>query len=188
MGQLEHPSIIPVYATGHGEDGTVWLAMRRIDGVTLRDVLRGDADRWSRHRLIRAFLQVCDAIAFAHDRGVVHGDLKPANLILGAFGEVFVADWGVSARIGELREVLGTPAYAAPEQQVPGAIAEPRGDVWSLGAVLREIQQVHGRALATLAAVCDRALAPAATRTASAAALAAEVDAALGNPMEGAGR
>ncbi len=93
--QLEHPSIVPVYDLGQTDDGRVYLVMKKIEGRTLADVLRARAGNdpdtsapWTRARLLRALVQVCNALAYAHERGVVHRDVKPSNIMLGRFGEV----------------------------------------------------------------------------------------------------
>jgi serine/threonine-protein kinase len=103
QGQLEHPSIVPVYDLGFRSDGSAFFTMKRVRGRTLHDVLKairkGDEDvvrAFSRRRLLGAFQQVCLAVEFAHRRGVVHRDLKPTNVMLGDFGEVSVLDWGIA--------------------------------------------------------------------------------------------
>jgi serine/threonine-protein kinase len=154
--QLEHPSIIPIHELVTTEDRASF-SMRLIRGQTLLEALAV----WSAlpdetdalYRVLNVFLRVCDAVAFAHSRGVVHGDIKPENVMVGAFGEVYLVDWGVASLIptasGEALEVSvsserltrsgvrGTPAYMAPEQ-AKGALPEigERTDVFGLGALL----------------------------------------------------
>ncbi len=106
QGRLEHPSIIPVHELGVDDRGHPYFTMKTIQGTTLRAVLkalaRGDSDTardYSRRRLLTAFLAVCQAIAYAHSLGVLHRDLKTANIMLGEFGEVYVLDSGI-ARVG----------------------------------------------------------------------------------------
>ena len=121
---------------------------------------QGEASHHTRRSLLRAFIDVCLAVEFAHTRGVIHRDLKPSNIMLGDFGEVYVLDWGVARAVtdadepgitpsveldlkldtGETREgtVLGTPAYMAPEQLV-GERAGPAADIYALGCILFEI-------------------------------------------------
>ncbi len=146
-GQLEHPNIVPVHDLGLNPDGELFLAMKLVDGESWRALLRREPDALLRH--LDILLQVCNAVAFAHSRGIVHNDLKPSNVMLGAFGEVLVLDWGVATRLeedGRVRAAVdlctpcGTPAYMAPE------LAEGRGrdigpwtDTYLLGAVLYEI-------------------------------------------------
>jgi len=170
QGQLEHPSVVPVYDFGVGADGKPFFTMKRVRGETLARIVEGVADkdqdyaaRFSRHKLLAAFRQVCLAVEYAHTRGVVHRDLKPSNIMLGDFGEVYVLDWGLAklrtddATEGDapLRDVsdgpafsdrtgpndmVGTPAYMAPEQFGRGRNAfDTRQDVFALGAILFEI-------------------------------------------------
>ncbi|MCK6593447.1 MAG: serine/threonine protein kinase, partial [Polyangiaceae bacterium] len=103
QGQLEHPSIVPVYDIGVDSKGGILFTMKRIRGMTLDTVLdglrAGNAElsaRYSRRKLLVAFSSVCLAVDFAHQRGVIHRDIKPENIILGDFGEVYVLDWGIA--------------------------------------------------------------------------------------------
>ncbi len=103
QGQLEHPSIVPVYDLGRDPTGAAYFTMKRVRGVTLEQVLDalatrqpGAATKYTRHKLLTAFGSACLAIHFAHARGVLHRDLKPANVMLGDFGEVYVLDWGLA--------------------------------------------------------------------------------------------
>jgi eukaryotic-like serine/threonine-protein kinase len=167
QGQLEHPSIVPVYDCGVRPDGREYFTMMRVRGATLTDVLRArgevrvDSDRvgpYGRRRLLEAFVRVCLAVDFAHTRGIVHRDLKPSNIMLGDFGEVYVLDWGVAKVLGsperdaglpepagvkgpgvtEQGKWLGTPGFMAPEQLEAGPV-DARTDVYALGAILFEI-------------------------------------------------
>jgi len=174
-GRLEHPGIVPVYGLGNYDDGRPFYAMRFIRGDNLRvaieqfhrDEEKG-RDPGERNlallKLLRQFLDVCNAIDYAHSRGVLHRDLKPGNIMLGKFGETLVVDWGLAKSVGrpdavpasatmddrtlipqsgsdvrgtELGARLGTPAYMSPEQAA-GRINElgPASDVYSLGATL----------------------------------------------------
>jgi serine/threonine-protein kinase len=162
QGQLEHPSIVPVYDFGADRDGELYFTMRRVHGATLEEVIaglkRGDresAERYTRRRLLEAFARICLAVHYGHTRGVLHRDLKPANLMLGRFGEVYVLDWGVAKVIegaslqaeavgtpGEVSapgRVVGTPAYMAPEQMLGKGAIDARADVYSLGVMLFEL-------------------------------------------------
>src|SRR5688572_20509375 len=103
QGTLEHPSVVPVYDLGEEPDGTIFFTMKRIRGDTLFDVLRRLAQRdpeavarWTRRRLLEVFARVCLTVHYAHTRGVVHRDLKPGNIMLGEYGEVYVLDWGLA--------------------------------------------------------------------------------------------
>lgn len=161
QGRLEHPSIVPVYDMGTAADGSTYFTMRRVRGTTLGAILEGLAngdvatkEKYSRHRLLSAFGSVCLAVDFAHERGVVHRDLKPGNVMIGDFGEVYVLDWGVAKvddspdwvmpeeTSGEHATVagsyVGTLGYMAPEQ-LSGAEIDRRADVYALGALLFEI-------------------------------------------------
>jgi serine/threonine-protein kinase len=147
-GGLEHPGIVPVYDAGHDPAVGPYYVMRVLRQPTLHTVLSrlrgGDTQAvadYTLGRLLRQFIQICQAIDYAHSRGVVHCDLKPANILMGPFGEVLVVDWGFAQRIGEPPPMRGgTAGYMAPEQldsrpnQVDG-----RTDVFALGAILYEI-------------------------------------------------
>jgi serine/threonine-protein kinase len=164
--QLEHPNIVPVYDLEGIEAGEPFFSMRFVEGRSLAsaiDALRaGEPGGPGPAELLLVFLKICDAVAYAHDRGVLHRDLKPDNVMLGRFGEVFVMDWGL-ARVGSRPDdsgewavttvrdsapaaltavgtILGTPGYMAPERISgdPEAI-DARSDVWALGAILYEV-------------------------------------------------
>src|SRR2546423_3086223 len=103
QGQLEHPSICPVHELGVDGQGRPFFTMKKVKGRSLQQILddqrRGDAetnDRHSLRNLLEVLVKVCDAVAFAHARGVVHRDLKPDNIMIGEFGEVLVMDWGIA--------------------------------------------------------------------------------------------
>jgi formylglycine-generating enzyme required for sulfatase activity len=146
--RLEHPNIIPVYDMGLLADGQPFYAMRAAEPRSLRDVLRGDP--WPRGRLLSVFTQVARALAYAHARGVLHGDMKPSNILLGDYGEVYLADWGL-ARVRDdesfepTREPmsfdplqLGTLGYLAPEVYAEERV-DQRTDLFALGVVLYQI-------------------------------------------------
>lgn len=161
--QLEHPNIVPVHDLGIRENGEVYFTMKRIKGQTLKEILRqirlGDrevAQAFPRVRLLEILKSVCQAIAFAHSRGVLHRDLKPSNVMIGPYGEVVVLDWGI-AKVFEGPEVkspikvkpgegvqrsavVGTPSYMSPEQANGKTHrVSTTSDVYSLGAILYEI-------------------------------------------------
>ena len=113
--QLEHPGLVPVYDSGTLPDGRAYYAMRLVRGRRLDEFLRQEPGLGER---LRVLVKVCDAVAFAHDRGVIHCDLKPQNIMVGSFGEVFVMDWGIARRTRAVRIAgarTGTPPYLAPE-------------------------------------------------------------------------
>jgi serine/threonine protein kinase len=102
ISQLEHPGIVPIYDVGIDEKGRLYYTMPLIRGHDLRtifDLVRAGDPDWSTTRALGVMLRVCEAMAFAHDRGVVHRDLKPANVMVGRFGEVYVLDWGLSCAV-----------------------------------------------------------------------------------------
>jgi serine/threonine-protein kinase len=139
-GGLEHPNIVPIHALGLDADGQPAMVMKRIEGTAWSAVIRGGNADLERHLAILG--QVCQAVAYAHARGVVHRDLKPDNVMIGPFGEVYVVDWGVAARLeaGATTEAItGTPVYMAPEMVVPGEAIGPFTDVYLLGACLHEV-------------------------------------------------
>jgi serine/threonine protein kinase len=134
VARLEHPGIVPVHDIGELPDGRLFYAMKLVRGARL-DAWAPDAALSDR---LRAFLRICDAVAFAHAHGVVHRDLKPSNVMAGEFGAVLVMDWGLAGGIGsaEARSIAGTPGYMAPEQE-RGEPAGPLSDVFALGAILQ---------------------------------------------------
>jgi eukaryotic-like serine/threonine-protein kinase len=173
-GGLEHPGIVPVYGLGHHGDGRPFYAMRFIRGDSLKHaiaVFHADGtlkrDPGARglalQKLLRRFLDVCNAIAYAHSRGVLHRDLKPDNVMVGKYGETLVVDWGLAKAVGRSDKdgygtlpestllqpsssgsaetlpgsVIGTPAYMSPEQAAGRLdLLGPASDVYSLGATL----------------------------------------------------
>ena len=170
-GLLDHPNIVPVYDIGE-RDGALYFTMKLVSGRTLRDVVRsypsGVDDPHVLFNLLDVIIKVCDALAFAHSRGVIHCDIKPANVMLGDYGEVYLMDWGIARLRGVasdrassaegLREqaaedeeeappsgntgdaVLGTASYMSPEQAEGNRLAlDARADVFSVGAVLYDI-------------------------------------------------
>jgi len=161
--QLEHPGVVPIHDLGELRDGTVYYTMKRVDGVSLLDLLTAKGGK-AEHRfdLIEMFLRICETMAFAHSRGVLHRDLKPRNIMAGPFGEVLVLDWGlakvvncpdVARPMGTMRSfpeadayrtlngtAVGTPAYMSPEQAMGEVDSlDRRCDVYSLGVILYEI-------------------------------------------------
>jgi serine/threonine protein kinase len=136
LARLEHPGIVPVHDAGALSDGRVFYVMKRVRGAPLNEALAADASTGQR---LDVFLRICDAVAFAHAQGVVHRDLKPDNVMLGAFGEVLVMDWGIAASLadgGVSAVVAGTPGFMPPEQAAGAAGADARADVFALGALL----------------------------------------------------
>ena len=162
IARLEHPGIVPVHDVGWTHDGRIYYVMKIIRGRRLDQHFDASATIADR---LRVFDRICEAVSFAHAHGVIHRDLKPQNMMLGAFGEVLVLDWGVAKLLrgdkgGEISSrtggqtaiddphrtqtlatargtIVGTPAYMAPEQ-ARGEIEDidQRCDVFSLGAIL----------------------------------------------------
>jgi len=122
IARLEHPAIVPIYETGTLPDGRAFYAMKLVAGARLDRHLAEAASLGERLRVIR---RIGEALAFAHARGVIHRDLKPQNVMVGEFGEVYVMDWGVDA-------IAGTPAFRAPDARL-----DRRSDIYALGALLQ---------------------------------------------------
>ncbi len=171
-GGLEHPGIVPVYSLGTYRDGRPYYAMRFIKGDSLREAIKRFHDANVREaesgrrslelrKLLRGFTDVCNAIEYAHSRGILHRDIKPGNVIVGHYGETLVVDWGLAKPLGHAvpeaatgertlvpsaasgssetvpGSAIGTPAFMSPEQAA-GELDRlgPRSDVYSLGATL----------------------------------------------------
>ena len=95
QGRLEHPAIVPVHEIGRDTDGLPYFVMKKLTGTSLAKILE-DHETVPLQRVLRAFADVCLAVELAHNRGVVHRDLKPDNIMLGDYGEVYVLDWGLA--------------------------------------------------------------------------------------------
>ena len=121
IARLEHPAIVPIYEAGTLPDGRAFYAMKLVAGARLDRYVAASPSLGERLRVVR---RVAEALAFAHSRGAIHRDLKPQNVMVGEFGEVYVMDWGVEA-------VAGTPAFRAPEPSL-----DERSDIYALGALL----------------------------------------------------
>ncbi|MFO0953724.1 MAG: serine/threonine-protein kinase [Isosphaeraceae bacterium] len=145
VGSLQHPGIVPVYALGTLPDGRPYFTMRMVEGHTLAELLAREGDAApGLGRLIPLLLQIAQTLAYAHDHGVVHGDLTPANVMLGRFGEVQILDWGLARVVAEEGDpavgAAGTPGYLAPERAAgTGGRWNARSDVFALGSILCEI-------------------------------------------------
>jgi serine/threonine protein kinase len=150
---LQHPNIIPIYDIALDENGNPYFTMKALKGETLDEILKklraGSPGEYSHTRLLGIFLKVCNAIDYAHTKGVIHLDLKPSNIIVGEFGDVHVLDWGLATLVTHPNEsghgaIGGTPGYMAPEQaqNTPGEI-NFQTDVYMLGAILYEILTHH---------------------------------------------
>jgi len=170
--QLDHPNIVPVYTLERTDDAAVGFSMKLVQGTELEGFIEvcraqeaaGELDE--DHRLegrLEVFLKVCDAMAYAHARGVIHRDLKPENIMIGTHGEVYVMDWGIARLWGRPEDpgilamqaldwgddgpgrtqvgmAIGTPSFMSPEQaQGLNDELEPRSDQYSLGLILFEL-------------------------------------------------
>lgn len=168
-GQLEHPGIVPVYDLGHHEDGTPYYTMKFVRGQTLYSAINNAPSFKDRLVLLSPFINLCQALAYAHSRGIIHRDIKTSNVMLGEFGETIIIDWGLAKKQGDKGsdeeefeqkgsssgsediyfsdkpgtawgQVLGTPACISPEQaQGHTNEIDHRSDIYGLGAVLYEI-------------------------------------------------
>jgi len=157
-GSLEHPNIVPIHAVGVDDVLGPVVVLKRVQGEVWSDALKRDADALPNDdvaldRHLRVLMQVCNALHYAHSRGVVHRDVKPDNVMLGEYGEVYLMDWGIALkpeRPPEAFAVAGTAAYMAPEM-VLGELDrhDGRTDVYLLGATLHEILTGRPRHLAS---------------------------------------
>lgn len=149
-GLVEHPNVVPIYTLGRDHKGAPLIVMKRIEGDSWADVLA----RAGEHDLlwhIKVLVQVCNALRYAHRRGIVHRDIKPENVMIGEFGEVYLLDWGIALSVDEgasplmpnrkrARGLAGTPAYMAPEMAEGNVAAiSTRSDIYLLGATLYEV-------------------------------------------------
>ncbi len=167
VGRLEHPNIVPIHDVGVDEQGRLFFVMKYVDGETLESVIArlragDDATRrtYDATRCLEIFAGVLRALSFAHERGIVHRDVKPANVMVGRFGEVVLMDWGVARPIGGAREgnastapapegrasttsvgaLVGTPLYMSPEQASGQNDAlDARSDLYAACVVLHEL-------------------------------------------------
>lgn len=159
-GSIEHPSIVPVHALGRDKNGLPVLVMKRIDGVSWRSLFEqanhpvwakmgvDTSDKLDAH--LEILMAVCNAVHYAHSRGIVHRDIKLDNIMIGGFGEVYLVDWGIAMRVAEIKASVGnksqyttpvgTLAYMAPEM-AKGDVAhiDARTDVYLLGATLHHL-------------------------------------------------
>jgi serine/threonine protein kinase len=154
LAQLNHPGIVTLYEFGQ-VDGLFYFLMEFVDGVNLRQLLR--VGRVSAHEALAIVPQICDALQFAHDQGIVHRDIKPENVLLDRRGRVKVADFGLAKLVGAEKEpveegashsssvlteagkIMGTPSYMAPEQVAQPTEADHRADIYALGVVFYQM-------------------------------------------------
>ncbi len=163
---LEHPNIIPLHDIRMDANEDLYFTMRKVEGETLSQLLKKKQEgiqNKEEHQILAIFFKVCDAVAYAHSRGVIHRDLKPDNIMVGKFGEVYVMDWGIAKKLSEKGNVLdatprkstestvlftkevfqtiggiGTPGYMSPEQSENASEVTTQADIYSLGRILRQ--------------------------------------------------
>ena len=157
-GRLQHPNIVPIYRLGRDNDDEPIIVMKEIEGVSWKELLDDPTKAPGRYEFeepidlhLDILTEVCDAIEYAHSRSIIHRDLKPENVMIGAFGEVYVLDWGLGVglppdapenlpRADKIREPAGTPVYMAPEMaEGDGRQLGPHTDIYLLGALLHEV-------------------------------------------------
>jgi eukaryotic-like serine/threonine-protein kinase len=157
-GALEHPNIVPVHDVGVDAAGSPVIVMKRIEGLAWSDLIHDPGEVVRRFAVtdplewnLRTLVSVCNAVHFAHSRGILHRDLKPENVMIGQFGEVYVVDWGIAVSLrddpsgrlppaSQAKEIAGTPNYMAPEMLLGDpTMLSPRTDVYLLGAIFYEI-------------------------------------------------
>jgi len=158
--RLQHPGIVPIYEIGRWPDGTPFYSMRMVDGRTLRAAIDRATTPAARLALLPAVIAACEAVAFAHSQRVIHRDLTPSNILVGAYGETVVIDWGLAKDLSQgtpdepfadpyradassegltgVGAVVGTPGYMPPEQARASQVDE-RADVYALGAILYHV-------------------------------------------------
>ncbi len=168
--QLDHPNVVPVYRLHTGSDGALSYSMKLVQGKELKDLINETRELYNQDQPVEGeytltsrlevFLKVCDALAYAHNKGVVHRDLKPANIMVGRHTEVYVMDWGMARPIASFQEeegtlaidvsredemtlvgeAVGTPRYMSPEQAAGrNTELDGRSDLYALGAILFEL-------------------------------------------------
>ena len=163
-GLLDHPHIVPIYDIGERDADHLYFAMKLVEGQTLGDIIRalprGPLDTATLYALLDIVTKVCDALAFAHSRGVIHCDIKPANVMVGEFGQVYLMDWGIARLVVSDgipssapgpqgapvaasmtdNSIIGTPCYMSPEQARGDRVKlDARSDVFLVGSLLYEL-------------------------------------------------
>ena len=145
-GPLSHPNIVAVYDFGRTGDGLFYFVMEYVDGVNLRQAIQ--AGGMEPKQALAIVPQICDALQFAHDEGIVHRDIKPENILIDKRGRVKIADFGLAKLLGQepadqpltgTQQVMGTLRYMAPEQMEGTKAVDHRADIYSLGVVFYEL-------------------------------------------------
>lgn len=167
--QIPHPATIPVYELSRDADGNAYFTMKKLGGRDMSDILdqiaashQPTVEQYPVENLVNVLIHAAQCLAFAHDHGVVHRDMKPANIMIGDYGEVMVLDWGlakvwdmednddvdqlirsgkqvISGRLTGRGDVQGTPFYMSPEQAVETGDVDGRSDIYSMGIILFEV-------------------------------------------------
>ncbi len=150
LARLQHPHIVAIHDFGRNDLGHLFIVMEFVEGTSLLDIMK--KERLPVPRVLEIIAQVCDALQFAHDNGVVHRDIKPTNILIDIRGGAKVADFGLArhmvpegAGVTQTRSsmVMGTPAYAAPEQRLHSRALDHRADIYSVGIMLYEMLTGH---------------------------------------------
>ena len=151
VGSLDHPNVVPIHDVGVDNDGRYFFVMKYVEGQTLADIIErlasGDEAAlafWTSERRVELMMAVLQALDYAHERGVLHRDVKPENIMVGTHGEVRLMDWGIARRMGQpdpgeaaMPGLIGTPAYMSPEQAALEEL-DARSDVYSAVVTLHE--------------------------------------------------
>lgn len=151
---LDHPAILPIYNLCGGNDGELHLAMKVLNGISLKDYLAKTVERYTNSGIknfdeenalinrLTIFVKVCEAMAYVHAKNIIHCDLKPENIMLGQYGEVYIIDWGIAREYGgntvPPEKIMGTPRYTSPENLLHQP-CDHRSDIYSLGVILFEL-------------------------------------------------
>ncbi len=146
LAKLNHPNIVTVFDSGHTEAGDYYFVMEYVDGVNLRDVLHGG--HLEPEKALAIVPQICEALQYAHEQGIVHRDIKPENILMDSRGQVKIADFGLAKllnpssqneNISHVGQRMGTAHYMAPEQVQDATDVDHRADIYSLGVVFYEM-------------------------------------------------
>ena len=156
VGNLEHPNVAPIHDVGVDDEGRYFFVMKYVEGQTLGDVIdalaAGNKEAhayWTHERRAEVMVAVLRALEYAHSRGIIHRDVKPDNVMIGRYGEVWLLDWGIAIKAGEaeigagdeegaMPAICGTPAYMSPEQ-ARGATLDARSDLYSASVMFHEL-------------------------------------------------
>lgn len=150
LARLQHPHIVAIYDFGRNESGHLFIVMEYVEGTSLLDIMK--LARLPLVKVLEVTIQICDALQFAHDHGVIHRDIKPTNILIDVWGRVRVADFGLAKLAASSNSVttatrtgmvMGTPGYASPEQRRAETDLDHRADIFSVGVTLYEMLTAH---------------------------------------------